>query len=98
VYAEISAYPNASIGFVDQFLADTHIAVDFDLGEPVWREAARGFADYAARRRTSGGGQPKRLLADFAIGAHALLHADRLLTLDPARYSQDFPTLRLFPI
>jgi predicted nucleic acid-binding protein len=35
------------------------------------------------------------LLPDFLIAAHALLRADRLMTLDPARYQQDFPELRL---
>jgi predicted nucleic acid-binding protein len=38
-----------------------------------------------------------RLLAeaDFVIAAHALIQADRLMTLDPKRYRQDFPKLRL---
>jgi predicted nucleic acid-binding protein len=37
----------------------------------------------------------KRLLADFIIGSHALAQADRLMTLDPKRYRQDFPELKL---
>jgi predicted nucleic acid-binding protein len=97
VYAELCAHPLVKNKFVDQFLTDTNITVDFELDEPVWREAARTFAEYANRRRKSGGGQPKRLLADFIIGAHSLLHADRLLTLDPDRYRQSFPKLRLLP-
>jgi len=72
-----------------------NIAVDFDLGEDVWRLAATSFAAYAVRRRRSGGGSPKRLVADFLIAAHALLRADRLMTRDAKRYSQDFPNLRL---
>jgi predicted nucleic acid-binding protein len=71
------------------------IAVDFDLGEDVWQLAATSFAAYAIRRRRSGGGSPKRLPADFLIAAHALLKADRLMTRDASRYTQDFPNLRL---
>jgi hypothetical protein len=35
------------------------------------------------------------LLAYFLIGAHALVQPDRLLTLDPKVYQQDYPELRL---
>ena len=93
VYAELSAYPKNSAELLDDFLASTGIAVDFNLGEPVWREAARRFAKYAARRRSSRGSHPKRLLTDFIVGAHALIRADRLLTLDEGCYAQDFPDL-----
>jgi hypothetical protein len=94
VYSELLAHPNASESFVNHFLEDTGIAVDFLLTQAVWVEAGRRFARYARRRR-SGHGQPKRLLADFIIGAHALLQADRLITLDPSRFKQDFPELKL---
>jgi predicted nucleic acid-binding protein len=82
--------------FVEKFLRETGIAVDFHLDEPVWRESARSYAAYARRRRASGGGSPKRLLVDFLIASHALLHADRLMTLDAERYRRDFPRLRIF--
>ena len=95
VYVELSAHPLVSPGFVDKFLADTRITVEFGLDEAVWRKTAEAFASYAQRRRRSGGAQPKRVLADFLIAAHALLRADRLFTLDPTRYQQDFPELRL---
>jgi predicted nucleic acid-binding protein len=95
VYVELAAHPLVSPGFVDRFLAETGIVVEFALDEAVWRKAAEGFADYARRRRGSGGSSPKRMLPDFLIAAHALLRADRLLTLDPSRYQQDFPQLRL---
>jgi predicted nucleic acid-binding protein len=49
-------------------------------------------------RRNSGGGELRRLLVDFLIGAHAELRAERLLTLDPSRYTQDFPALRLMEV
>ena len=94
VFAELLAHPRATAPFVDEFLNSTRIAVDFDLGESVWREAGRRFAAYARRRKNSEGGNTKRLL-DFLIGAHALLKADRLLTLDPGRYRTDFRNLKL---
>jgi predicted nucleic acid-binding protein len=95
VYVELAAHPLVSKGFVDRFLFETEITVEFVLDESVWRTAAERFADYAQRRRRSGGSFPKRLLADFVIAAHALLEADRLYTLDPVRYQEDFPDLRL---
>jgi len=95
VYAEMLAHPSASQGFVDRFLADTGIAVDFELGEDVWRLAAKSFAAYAHRRRQSAGGSAKRLLVDFMVAAHAFLRADRLMTLDASRYTRDFPRLAI---
>jgi len=82
VYAELLAHPKVAEEFVDQFLAETGIEVDFDFDEEVWRMAARRFSQYAVRRRASRGGPSKRLLADFLVGAHALVRADRLLTAD----------------
>jgi predicted nucleic acid-binding protein len=87
--------PTVAPKFVDNFLADTGVAVDFDLDERVWRQTASGFAAYEHRRRRSHCGSPKRLLVDFIVAAHALLQADRLMTLDAGRYKQDFPKLRV---
>ena len=95
VYVELAAHPLVSPGFMDKFLAETGIAVEFILDKPVWRQAAKGFAAYAQRRRRSGGASPKRLLVDFVIASHALLQADRLMTLDPKRYLHDFPNLHI---
>jgi predicted nucleic acid-binding protein len=95
VYAELLAYPKATESFVNGFLADTGIDVDFEFQQRVWLEAGRRFARYAKRRRRIAQQGPRRLLADFIIGSHALAQADRLMTLDPKRYKQDFPELRL---
>ena len=95
VFVELSAIPTGSAGRVEELLGEMSIAVDFDLGEDVWRFAAKSFAAYALRRRRSGGGSPKRLLPDFIIASHALLKADRFMTRDANLYALDFPNLRL---
>ncbi len=95
VYVELRAYPNMTSKYLERFLAHTRVEVDFLIDAPVWRETAQRFADYARRRRKSTGGEAKRLLVDFIIGAHASLQADRLYTLDPHRFNKDFPKLRL---
>jgi len=95
VYAELLAHPKATESFVKEFCDYTGILIDFRLQDSVWTEAGRRFSKYAIRRRKTAGPGPKRLLADFLIGAHALLQADRLMTLDPTRYQQDFTDLQL---
>jgi predicted nucleic acid-binding protein len=95
VFVELSAVPNLGAQAVRKALAEMAIAIDFDLEEDVWMLAAATFAAYAVRRRRSGGGLPKRLPADFVIASHALLRADRLMTRDASRYSQDFPGLQI---
>ena len=95
VHAELMAHPKATESFVNDFLADTGIMIDFDLQQPVWTEASRRFARYANRRRRSAGDEPRRLLIDFVVGSDALIQADRLMTLDPKRYRRDFHELKL---
>ena len=98
VYAELLAYPQATESFINDFLSNTGIAVDFELAETVWLDAGRRFANYAKRRRRTSRESLRRLLADFIIGSHALIQADRLMTLDPKRYQRDFPELKLIPV
>jgi predicted nucleic acid-binding protein len=95
VYAELLAHPKATESFVNGFLEDTGIAVDFEFQRSVWVEAGRRFARYATRRRRSARDEPRRLLSDLIIGSHALVQADRLMTLDPKRYQRDFPELKI---
>jgi hypothetical protein len=95
VFAELHAYPGATEDFIRKFAESTGVFIDYQLKEQVWAETGKRFASYAARRRQSSGSSPKRLLADFLIGAHALVQADRLMTLDPSRYRQDFPEVPL---
>jgi hypothetical protein len=95
VFAELHAHPNMTADSVRTFIEATGVAVDLRIEERVWTEAGLRFARYAARGRKATGEGPRRLLADFLIGAHALVQADRLLTLDPRRYRQDFPEVSL---
>jgi predicted nucleic acid-binding protein len=95
VFSELLAYPGADEAYVRGVLHATGVTVDLKLDEKLWSEAGLRFARYAARRRISAGEGPRRLLADFLIGAHALVQAERLMTLDPKIYRQDFPELEL---
>jgi predicted nucleic acid-binding protein len=69
--------------------------VDWDLAEAAWRLAGRAFQGYAARRRRQREIGPRRILADFVIGAYAAQHGYSLLTLDEGLYRAAFPALRI---
>lgn len=95
VFAELLAAPGRTESFVNRFLDETAIAIDWDLDERVWRSAGRAFQAYAERRRKQRGPEPRRILADFMIGAHAEIRAYRLLTLDEHLYRIAFPKLAI---
>ncbi len=96
VYAELVAAPNRDEQFVDGFLKDTRVDVLWDMIPKVWRRAANAYRAYAIRRRKRKGDEdPRRILADFLIGAHALDYGARLLTFDKGIYKQSFPGLDL---
>ncbi len=97
-YAEALAHPTITLDRFHEFLADTQIQTSFEMQEGVWINAGLRYRSYAARRRRSSGEEPRRMLADFLVGAHALQYAERLMTLDTARYRRDFPDLPLYPI
>jgi predicted nucleic acid-binding protein len=97
VYSELLAFPSRDESFLDKFLSDTGIRVDWDLGEAIWRTAGLAYKNYSARRRKQGEG-PRRILADFLIGAHAVHYRMPLLTLDAKLYRSSFPHLRILPV
>lgn len=93
VYAELLAAPGRSEAFVNKFCEEAGIVVEWELGEKAWLAAGAALQGYAARRRKQKAGEPRRILADFLIGAHALVNGYRLLTLDAGIYQASFPKL-----
>jgi predicted nucleic acid-binding protein len=94
VFAELMAAPGRTESFLDSFFRATGIRIDWAPTENTWRAAGRAFRAYAARRRKQAG-NPRRILADFLIGAHALSGGYQLLTLDDHFYRAAFPALTL---
>jgi predicted nucleic acid-binding protein len=98
VFAELMAAPGRTESFLNSFFLDTGISLDFSLGEAIWRAAGQAFQTYATRRRKQRDPGPRRILADFLIGAHAAHCGCRLLTLDEGIYRAAFPNLPLVTV
>jgi predicted nucleic acid-binding protein len=88
IYAEVSAR-YASIEAVDAMLGDLNIEV-----APIPR-AAFFLAGKACVQYRAGAGLRTGVLADFFIGAHAVVEQLPLLTRDARRYQTYFPTIEL---
>lgn len=95
VFAESLASPVLDERTIRNFLRATGIQIDSAMTESSWSEAGRRYARYIQRKRKHSKEAPKRMLADFIVGTHALIEADRLMTLDKNRYRTDFPELIL---
>ncbi|MFZ0730750.1 MAG: type II toxin-antitoxin system VapC family toxin [Candidatus Sulfotelmatobacter sp.] len=95
VFAELIAAPSRSETFVGTFFEETGIGVDWELTEHIWSLAGRAFQAYAELRRKQRDAGTRRTLADFVIGAHAVVNGCRLLTLDDRLYRSAFPTLAI---
>lgn len=98
VFGELLACPGRTVEFVDKFLVDANILVDWSSTQAIWRTAGSAFQQYAVRRRRQKAGDPRRILTDFYIGAHAVEHGYSLLTLDAGIYRAAFPKLTIFAV
>lgn len=88
VWAEVAA----RFGSADAATAAMHtLGIEF---VPLSEQAATG-AGAMWRLYRDSGGKRDRVVADFLIGAHALHHADALLTRDRGYYRQYFKRLRI---
>jgi hypothetical protein len=98
VYAELLAAPGRDEQVIERFIRETGIAVDWVIDEKIWREAGRAYRDYVTVRRRQREIAPRRILADFVIGAHAVVRKHRLLTLDAKVFRSAFPSLDVISI
>ena len=74
------------------------MGVEWITNEAMWRVAGRAFQAYVNRHRKQRSGEPRRLLADFLIGAHAVENGFALLTLNDGIYRAAFPKLRIVKV
>ena len=72
--------------------------IDWTTDESIWRVAGKAFQKYANRRQKQKVGSPRRILADFLIGAHAVEKGYGLLTLDYGIYRAAFPKLQIVKV
>ena len=75
-------------------LLDAALPRDFLRREPI-PDAAAFLAGKAFLRYRRRGGPRTTLLPDFLVGAHAAVRRYRLITRDPRRFRDYFPTLQI---
>jgi predicted nucleic acid-binding protein len=94
VYAELCASPMLPRSEIDAVLRSSQIAIDDALPRDLWAEAGAAYGAFARRRKSSAGALPRRILADFIIGAHATA-VGSLVTRDGDFFKRVFPNVRV---
>lgn len=96
VFAELTAIRGVDQNFIEEFLNSIRVDVSWNMTEAAWCHAAEAYRAHALRRRQSGDpAGPRRILADFLIGAHAVDLNASLLTFDAQHYRSAFPELKI---
>lgn len=91
VYTELMAHPRMDRATLDATLRLGGVEVDYETPPAIYVTAGEAYRSYVERRRRSGDkSSPRRVAADFLIGAHAQHRADRLMTRNPGDF-KDFP-------
>jgi predicted nucleic acid-binding protein len=95
VYAELLGLPSRTQAILDEFFTTGGVQIDWRLEEAVWRTAGMAFQGYVTRRVADNKGFPRRILADFLVGAHTLIRGYTLLTVDKGLYEISFPGIQV---
>jgi predicted nucleic acid-binding protein len=75
------------------FLDRAGVDVLWEMPPPVWERAGMAMGEYSRARRD--GLLPRRIAADFLVGAHAEHHGLAIATLDPVVFRAVFGTVPL---
>lgn len=93
VYAELLA-AQRSTELLDRWLRSAAITVDWEMDQDVFRSAGTAFSSYVERRRgVRTKDEPRRMLTDFLIGAHAEVRGYSVMTRDKRIFRAAFPKL-----
>jgi predicted nucleic acid-binding protein len=91
VYTELAA--SQSWEGLRAFLERGGVEVLWEMPLSLWERAGKAMGGYARSRR--GGELPRRVAADFLVGAHAEHYDLTIATLDPVVFRAVFPSVPL---